>query len=100
MMEQEQYLPWQEASIGYVTQPLRAYESNPIWTVDPKHTPYRDAMKVMLPNGHDGEMGYSSAAVMADFVVVNMIAEAASGQRSPKEAAERAHQRAQRYYKV
>ncbi|MET0506691.1 MAG: ABC transporter substrate-binding protein [Burkholderiaceae bacterium] len=100
MMEQEQYLPWQEASIGYVTQPLRAYESNPIWTVDPKHTPYRDAMKVMLPNGHDGEMGYASAAVMADFVVVNMIAEAASGQRSPKEAAERAHQRAQRYYKV
>jgi multiple sugar transport system substrate-binding protein len=100
MMEQEQYLPWQEASIGYVTQPLRAYESNPIWTVDPKHTPYRDAMKVMLPNGFDGEMGYSSAAVMADFVVVNMIAEAASGQRSAKEAAERAQQRALRYYKV
>ena len=47
MMEKEQYEPWQQAAIGYVTQPLKAYESNPIWTVDPKHTPYRDAMKVM-----------------------------------------------------
>lgn len=100
MMEREQYEPWQQAAIGYVTQPLRAYESNPIWTVDPKHTPYRDAMKVMRPNGWEGEMGYASAACMADFIVVNMFAEAASGQRSPKEAAERAHKRAERYYRT
>ena len=36
----------------------------------------------------------------ADFIVVNMVAEAASGQRSPQEAAERAQKRAERYYKV
>src|SRR5438093_12749604 len=62
MMENEQYVPWQEASIGYVTQPLAAYEASPIWTVDPKHTAYRDLMKNMLPNGYAGEMGYASAA--------------------------------------
>ena len=100
MMEKQQYEPWQQASIGYVTQPLKAYESNPIWTIDPKHTPYRDAMKVMLPNGYAGEMGYASAATMADFIMVNMVAEAASGSKSPKEAAERAQARAERYYKV
>ena len=100
MMEKEQYEPWQQASIGYVTQPLKAYESNPIWTVDPKHTPYRNAMGIMLPNGHEGEMGYASAATMADFVMVNMVAEAASGSKTPKEAAERAQKRAERYYKV
>ena len=100
MMEKEQYEPWQQAAIGYVTQPLRAYESNPIWTVDPKHTPYRDAMKVMQPNGYAGDMGYASAASMADFIMVNMVAEAASGSKTPKEAAERAEKRAQRYYKV
>src|SRR6266478_2479191 len=65
MMEKQQYEPWQQASIGYVTQPLKAYESNPIWTVDPKHTPYRDAMKVMLPNGYSGKLGYASAQCMA-----------------------------------
>ena len=100
MMEREQYEPWQQASIGYVTQPLKAYEANPIWTVDPKHTPFRDLMKNMLPNGYAGEMGYASAATMADFVMVNMVAEAASGSKTPKEAVERAQKRAERYYKV
>jgi multiple sugar transport system substrate-binding protein len=100
MMEKEQYIPWQQASIGYVTQPLAAYESNPIWTSDPKHTAYRDLMKNMLPNGYAGEMGYASAAAMADFIIVNMVAEAASGAKTPKEAAERAQKRAERYYKV
>ncbi|HXS51920.1 MAG TPA: substrate-binding domain-containing protein [Usitatibacter sp.] len=100
MMEQGQYEPWQQAAIGYVTQPLRAYEKNTVWTEDPKHTPYRDAMKIMLPNGYAGTMGYASAATMADFVMVNMVAEAASGEKTPKEAAERAQKRAERYYKV
>ena len=36
MMEKEQYEPWQQASIGYVSQPLAAYEENPIWTSDPE----------------------------------------------------------------
>ena len=42
MMEREQYEPWQKAALGYFSQPLRAYEKNPVWTADPKHTPYRD----------------------------------------------------------
>jgi len=100
MMEEEQYGPWMQAAIGYVTHPLIAYEKNPIWTVDPKHTPYRDSMKIMRPIGYAGRMGYASAGAAADFIVVDMVAEAASGQRSPKEAAERAQKRAERYYKV
>jgi multiple sugar transport system substrate-binding protein len=99
MMEKEQYIPWQQASIGYVTQPLRAYESSPVWN-DHKAVPYRDAMKVMIPNGYAGEMGYASAAAMADFIMVNMVAEAVSGSKTPKEAADRAKARAERYYKV
>ena len=57
-------------------------------------------MKIMLPNGYAGKMGYASAARMADFIMVNMVAEAASGSKTPKEAAERAQKRAERYYKV
>ncbi|MCM5572313.1 extracellular solute-binding protein [Burkholderiaceae bacterium FT117] len=100
MMEEEQYGPWMQAAIGYVSHPLDAYSKNPIWTSDPKHTPYRDAVKIMRPGGWPGKLGYASAGAMADFIVVNMMAEAASGQRSPKEAAERAQKRAERYYKV
>lgn len=100
MMEKEQYEPWQQAAIGYITQPLKAYESNPIWTVDPKHTPYRDSVARMTPHSFAGPLGYASAATMADFIMVNMVAEAASGSKTPKEAAERAATRANRYYKV
>lgn len=100
MMEEEQYGAWMQAGIGYVTQPLVAYEKNPIWSIDPKHTPYRDAMKIMRPGGWPGRLGYASAGAISDFIVVNMVAEAASGSKTPKEAAERAQKRAERYYKV
>ena len=100
MMEAEQMDPWVQAAIGYVTPALQYYEKNPIWTVDPKHTPYRYSMKNMLPSGYSGKMGYASAGALADFIVVNMVAEAASGSKTPKEAAERAQKRAERYYKV
>jgi multiple sugar transport system substrate-binding protein len=100
MLEREQYVPWQEASLGYFSQPLREYEKSPIWTVDPKHTPYRDLMVNMQWPGYAGTLGYASAGVMADFVMVNMVAQAASGDKTPEEAAAEAQKRAERYYKV
>jgi multiple sugar transport system substrate-binding protein len=100
MMEEEQYGPWMQAAGGYISQPLRAYEKNPVWTVDPKHTPYRDAVKNMRPAGFQGRLGYASAGALADFIVQDMVAEAVSGSKSPKDAAQRAAQRAERYYKV
>jgi multiple sugar transport system substrate-binding protein len=100
MMEAAQYNPWMEAAIGYVSQPLKAYEANPVWTSDPKATPYRDGGSIMLEHGYSGPLGYASAAVMADYVMVDMVAEAATGAKTPKEAAQRAAQRAERYYKV
>ena len=56
--------------------------------------------KIGRPGGYDGKLGYASAGVFADFIMVDMVAEAASGAKSPKEAAERAQKRAERYYKV
>jgi len=100
MMEEEQYGPWMQAAGGYISQPLRAYEKNAVWTVDPKHTPYRDAVKNMRPAGYMGKLGYASAGALADFIVQDMVAEAVSGAKSPKEAMQRAAQRADRYYKV
>jgi multiple sugar transport system substrate-binding protein len=98
MMEKEQYEPWQQAAIGFVTQPLTAYESNPIWTADPKHTPFKFSCKNLMPNGYAGKLGTSSAACMADFIVVNMIAEAATGTSSVADAMRKAEKRAKRYY--
>ncbi|MGH8692911.1 MAG: ABC transporter substrate-binding protein [Burkholderiales bacterium] len=98
MMEKEQYEEWQKASIGFVTQPMTFYERNPVWTVDPKHTPFKYSCKNMLPNGYAGTLGAASAGCIADFIVVNMVAEAASGAATVKDAMSRAEKRAKRYY--
>jgi len=100
MMEKQQYDAWLLGAGGYVAQPLRAYESNPVWTMDPKHLPYRDSVKNLRPAGYDGRLGYASAGAAADFIIANMVAEAGSGSKTPKEAAERAQKRAERYYKI
>ena len=100
MMEREQFEPWQAGCAGYVAPPLAAYAKSAIWTDDPKNTPYRDAVKNLRPGGYAGKLGYASAGAAADFIVTNMVAEAASGAKTPKEAAERAQKRAERYYKV
>jgi len=100
MMERPQFDDWLQGAGGYVAQPLRAYEANPIWTSDPKNTPYRASVKNLRPAGYEGKLGYASAGAAADFIIPNMVAEAASGSKTPKEAAERAQKRAERYYKV
>lgn len=100
MWDKKNYDAWEVASNGYVSPPLPAYNENPVWTSDAKITPFRDCMKRCLDNGYAGDLGNASAAVMGDFVVVDMFAEAASGARTPKEAAERAAERAKRYYKA
>ena len=101
MMEKEQFEPWLQARGGYVAhaaaRPTRRTRSGPS---DPKNTPYRDAVKNLRPAGYAGKLGYASAGAAADFIVVNMVAEAASGSKTPKEATERAQKRAERYYKV
>jgi multiple sugar transport system substrate-binding protein len=98
MMEQEQYGPYLEACIGYWNHPLQAYEAHPIWTADPKHEPYATVIRDSLWDGYKGSLGEASAAVLADFVIVQMVAAACSGQLSPEEAAAEAERRAQRYY--
>jgi multiple sugar transport system substrate-binding protein len=100
MMEEEQFGAWLTGASAYIATPLDGYAKLPIWTVDPKNTPYRDAVKNLRPAGYAGKLGYASAGAAADFIVVNMVAEAISGSKSPKEAMERAQKRAERYYKV
>jgi multiple sugar transport system substrate-binding protein len=80
-------------------QTLRAYESNPIWTSDPKITPFRDGPRLTQYSAYPGTIGPASAAVAADLIIPQMFAEAASGRATIKDAIARAEQRAKRYYK-
>jgi multiple sugar transport system substrate-binding protein len=100
MFEGDQYAAWQEACIGYWQPTLKIYDGLPFWTTDPKLTPYRDIVKNMLPYCYKGRPGPASAAVLADYIVVNMFAKACLGQASPAAAAKEAQRRAERYYKA
>lgn len=74
MLERDQAEPWMNAMRGYVTPGLKEYRNLPVWTSNPKHTAYRDCVKNMLWNGCPGPIGSGSAAVMAEYVVVDMFA--------------------------
>ena len=45
MLEAENFNPWVEAAQGYLSHFLIAYDNNPVWTADPKRTPYRDVVQ-------------------------------------------------------
>ena len=100
MWEKDQVDYWETQSGGYIAPPLPAWNDIPVWTTDPKATPFRDVLKYTLDDGYSGELGYASAAVMGDFVVVDMFAEACSGNKSLKAAARDAAERIKRYYKA
>jgi multiple sugar transport system substrate-binding protein len=100
MFDKPQMDAWITGSSAYCCPPLKGLIENPVWSSDPIHAPYKRASETLRPNGYAGPLGYASAAVMADYVMVNMVAEAATGQRTPEEAMRRAEQRANRYYRV
>jgi multiple sugar transport system substrate-binding protein len=98
LFEEPQMNAWLSASSAYFCQSLRAYAKNPVWTADPNHAAFAKASETLRPNGYSGPLGPASAAVLAEFVMVDMVAEAATGQKSPEEAAQRAAERAKRHY--
>lgn len=100
MFEKPQMDAWIEGSSAYCCQTLKSYADNPIWKADPVFAPYSRASATLRTNGYAGPLGPASAAVMADYVLVDMFAEAVTGQRTPEEAAKRAEERAKRYYKA
>ena len=54
MWEKEQVDAWLRAANGYVSPALPAWNDNPVWTEDPKVTPFRDGLKYALDNGYAG----------------------------------------------
>lgn len=99
MQEAPQFNPWIEAAQGYLSPFLKAYDANPIWTSDPKVTPYRDVAKRTLTPAGLGKLGEKAAAVIADFVVVDMFANYCTGREDLKGAIAGAERQAKRIYR-
>ena len=99
LVEKEQHDAFLQNSVGYLSHTLAAYEDHPVWTEDPKRTVFRDVAKRTRSFAHSGSLGNAASEVFADFVVVNMVAEAATGAKTPKRAAADAQRRAERVYR-
>ena len=99
MMDPEQFNPWVEASQGYLSPFLAGYTANPIWTADPKNTPYRNVAEVSLTPAGVGQMSENAAAAIADWVVVDMFANYCTGREDVKTAMASAERSAKRIFR-
>src|SRR5438309_4381755 len=99
MLSPDQAAPWVDAMNGYVTPALKQYQDLPVWTKDPKATPFRDGIARMQHNGYAGEPGQQAAAALAEFIVLDMFADATVNGMSAKDAAARAENRLRRIYR-
>lgn len=99
MQEKENFDPWIAAAQGYLSHFLNAYDSNPVWTEDPKRTVYRDVSKRTLTPAGLGTLGEKAAAAIADFIVVDMFANYCTGREDIKGAIKIAERQAQRIYR-
>jgi multiple sugar transport system substrate-binding protein len=99
MLEADQFNPWVAAAQGYLSHFLNAYDANPIWTSDPKRTPYRDVAKRTLTPAGRGTLGENAAAAIADFIVVDLFANYCTGREDIKGAIANAERQAKRLYR-
>ncbi len=99
MQEAANFNPWIEAAQGYLSPFLNAYDANPIWTADPKTTPYRDVAKRTLTPAGLGTLGEKAAAAVSDFIVVDMFANYCTGRTDVKGAIAQAERSAKRLYR-
>lgn len=99
LLEAENYNPWLEAAAGYLTQPLNAFDNNPVWTKDPKNTVFRDAGKRTLPASGLGPVTEKAAAAISDFILVDMVANFCTGREDAKGAVAIAERQAKRLFR-
>ena len=99
MLEADNFNPWIESAKGYLTHCLNAYDKNPVWTADPKATPFRDVAKRTLTAGGLGSVGEKAASAISDFVVVDMFANVCTGREDVKGAIAVAERQLKRIYR-
>ena len=99
MLEADQFNKWLEAAQGYLTHCLNTYDSNPVWTADPKATIFGQAGKRTLTAGGLGSVGEKAASAIADFVVLDMFASFCTGREEAKGAIKIAERQLQRIYR-
>jgi multiple sugar transport system substrate-binding protein len=99
MLEAENYNKWLQDAVGYLTHPLNAYDSNPVWSTDPKLSMLKDVSRRTLTAGGLGSVGEKAAGALADSVMLDLVASVCTGQATIKDAIAVAERQAKRIYR-
>ncbi|HEY5380260.1 MAG TPA: ABC transporter substrate-binding protein [Pseudolabrys sp.] len=99
MLEAANFNPWIQSAKGYLTHCLNAYDNNPVWTADPKTTPFRDVAKRTRTAGGLGSVGEKAATAIADFIIVDMFANYCTGRENVKGSIAIAERQLKRIYR-
>jgi len=99
MMEAPQYDPWLTGCLGYWAQPLKAYSASAVWQGDPKLRVFSTALNTPFYEGLAGPITAGTAALSANWVLVDMFPRVATGQATPADAVRNAVRSTQRHYR-
>jgi multiple sugar transport system substrate-binding protein len=90
---------WYESGVSYYQPLLHAYDNAPMWNVEPRNIPYRDALASSHLPGWPTPPDRRLAESVAKYVVVDMFAKACAG-TSTKDAIKAAEAQLKQIYQV
>ena len=74
---------WYNSADSYYQPLLHAYDNAPMWNVEPRNIPYRDALPTAHLPGWPAPASPKLAQSVAKYVVVDMFAKASGGAKTP-----------------
>jgi multiple sugar transport system substrate-binding protein len=84
LMEPKQLGGWYAVAESYYQPLLHAYDSAPMWDIEPRNRPYRDALASAHLPGWPAPASRQLAESVAKYVVVDMFAKACAGASTPE----------------
>ena len=90
---------WYDVAVSYYQPLLHAYDNAPMWNVEPRNIPYRDALGTSHLPGWPAPPDRRLAESVAKYVVVDMFAKACAG-ASTKEVIKTAEDQLKGIYKT
>ena len=79
LTDEKQLSGWYAVADTYYQPFLHGYDNAPMWQVEPRNIPYRDAMATAHLPGWPAPASRHMAESVAKYVVVDMFAKACSG---------------------
>jgi multiple sugar transport system substrate-binding protein len=98
LMQEKQLGAWYASADSYYQPLLHGYDKAPMWDVEPRNKPYRDALSTAHLPGWPAKASRQLAESVAKYVVVDMFAKACAGS-STKDVIKNAEAQLKEIYK-